>query len=112
MSHDLEVDFEGAAKLAGEGHKVFVFINNASELEFVREALGAGDGISNIDILIARQIVFGDKVDLGNMAEEFRDSVIVCPHGRTSLKFAMALADRGIRAYSLRGGIEGLKARQ
>lgn len=110
---DLEIDFEKAKELAKEGRNVFVFINNVSELELVREVLGSDDHVHEVDFGEARQIIFkeGDKNDLEKRSKEFKDAIIVCPHGRTSLKFATALFEIGIKAYSLKGGIEGLKSR-
>ena len=70
-------------------------------------------GVHSVDMGKRRQIMFGegDKKSLEENGMVFRDAVIVCPHGRTSLRFANLLSEMGIRAYSLKGGIEGLKGR-
>ena len=113
MNADLEIDFEKAKELARDGHNVFVFINNFGELELVKEVLGSANRVRDLDFGEARQIIFkeGEKAEIEKSAREFQDAVIVCPHGRTSLKFVTALSEMGIRAYSLKGGIEGLRSR-
>ncbi len=108
---EIEIDAQQAKVLAQDGKSVYVFINDYGELDFVSESLGAKD-VHNMDIAIAREIIFNqDKKAIEKMVVQFKDAIIVCPHGRTSLRFATALKELGIRAYSLHGGTEGLKQR-
>ena len=110
--NEMEIDEEQAKVLVKEGKSVYVFINDYGELELVKESLGAKDNVHNIDIVVAREIIFNqDKKVIGKMTGQFKDAIIVCPHGRTSLRFATVLKELGVKAYSLRGGIEGLKQR-
>lgn len=109
---ELEIDKEKAAALVKEGKSVYVFINDYGELDFVKESLGAKGNVHSMDIVVAREIIFNqDKKAIEKMTGQFKDAVIVCPHGRTSLRFASALKELGVKAYSLHGGIEGLKQR-
>lgn len=110
--NEMEIDADKAASLVKEGKSVYVFINDYGELELVKESLGATDGVHDMDIVVAREIIFNqDKKAIEKMAAQFKDAIIVCPHGRTSLRFAMALKELGIRSYSLHKGIEGLRQR-
>ncbi len=109
---EMEIDAQQAKVLVQDGKRVYVFINDYGELNFVSESLGAKGEVHNMDIAIAREIIFNqDKKAIEKMAAQFKDAIIVCPHGRTSLRFATALKELGIRAYSLHGGTEGLKQR-
>jgi rhodanese-related sulfurtransferase len=111
MNPDLEIDLEKARALARAGKSVFVIAKDSGELELVKKVLGAGDVVYGVDFGEARRIIFkeGDRKSLEECGLMFRDAVIVCPHGRTSLRLAGALSEMGIRAYSLKGGIEELK---
>ena len=110
--NETEIDVQQAKVLAKEGKSVYVFINDYGELDFVRESLGAKGAVHNMDIVVAREIIFNqDKKAIERMVVQFKDAIIVCPHGRTSLRFATALKELGIKAYSLYGGTEGLKQR-
>ncbi len=113
MGEDIEIGVENAQKLVKKGREIYVFLNNYADLEFVTEVFGAKNGAKGIDTGEAMQIML-NTVDKG-MAEaigrKFDGSIIVCPHGRMSLEFASKLSGLGIRAYSLKGGIEGLKSR-
>jgi rhodanese-related sulfurtransferase len=108
---DGEVDFDSGKKLVHSGSKVYVFINSFADLELVKEAFGEGE-ISDIDLGEARGIMFEQsKQSADDMKGRFDNSLIVCPHGRSSLRFVQALAGYGVKAYSLHGGIEGLRSR-
>ena len=113
MDSNLEIDFERAKELAKAGNNFFVLANDSNNLELVREVLGVEGAVHGVDMEETKQILFGEdaKKLLEKRGEAFRDAVIVCPHGRTSLRFANLLSEMGIRAYSLKGGIEGLKGR-
>ncbi len=113
MNSDLEIDLEKAKELVKDGHNVFVLINNFGELELVREIFGTTGFVRDLDFGEAKQIIFkeGYRSEIEKSAKEFQGAVIVCPHGHTSLRFAVALSDMGIKTYSLKGGIEGLKSR-
>ena len=113
MNYELEIGVEEAKEMAKQGRQIFVFVSNPSELEFVGEMLGAAEKVHDIDFGDARQIIFkeGEKESLEKMGRIYRDGIIVCPHGRSSLKFASALSEMGIKAYSLKGGIEGMRSR-
>ena len=108
--NDGEIDSEESRRLAESGARIYVFINSPSDLAVVEEALG-GKAVS-IDIGEARGIMFGSQsFNPEAVKKKFRGSVIVCPHGNTSLMFVKALSAYGVTAYSLSGGIEGLKSR-
>ena len=110
--NEMEIDVAQARVLVREGKSVYVFINDYGELDFVKESLGANGAVHNMDIVVAREIIFNqDKKAIEKMAGQFKDAIIVCPHGRTSLRFASALKELGVRAYSLNGGTQGLKQR-
>lgn len=113
MDTDLEIDFEKAREFAKAGKSFLVLANDQDELEMVKKVLGAKGGVHSADIVAARRIIFGegDRKSLEENGMVFRDAVIVCPHGRTSLRLASLLSEMGIGAYSLKGGIEGLKSR-
>ncbi len=109
---DLEVGLEEAKGLVGAGSRVYVFISNLGELELVGEVLGAKDRTYGMDIGIAREIIFNQDIKaIRKVGEQFKDAVIVCPHGNTSLRFAEALSKLGVQSYSLNGGIEKLRGR-
>lgn len=110
---DPEIDAGRGIELAGRGRRFYVFMNSLGDLELAREALGAGSRMEGIDMGEARTIMFmhGDRKSLREMAGKYEGAVIVCPHGRTSLEFARALSELGVKAYSLKGGIEGLRQR-
>ena len=108
---DGEVDFDAGKKLVHSGSRVYVFINSFADLELVKEAFGEGE-VSDIDLGEARGIMFEQsRQDPKGMKGKFDHSLIVCPHGRSSLRFVQALSGYGVKAYSLHGGIEGLKSR-
>jgi len=108
-----EVDAQKGKDLAGQGRNVYVFMNSLQDLELARQVLGAGNNAQDIDMGEARMIMFrhAQRKELMEHAAKFEGSLIVCPHGRTSLEFVHALSELGIKAYSLHGGIEGLKSR-
>lgn len=110
---DIEVDAAKGRQLAESGRNVYVFLNSLNDLEIVKYALDS-ENVQDIDMGEARTIMFrhGSKQELSQIAAKYSGSVIVCPHGRTSLEFSKALSELGISAYSLKGGIEGLKSRQ
>lgn len=105
-----EIDLDGSIELVGKGAGVYVFINSFADLDYVRETLGS-EGAKDMDLGEARGIILEQSSeDPAEMKRKFEGSVIVCPHGRTSLRFVHALKRYGVRAYSLRGGIEGLRS--
>ncbi len=110
---ELEIDLEEAKKLAKSGSEIMVLIDNFGDVELVKEILEAKDNVEEIDFGEARVIVMslGEPKDLSDLAKKYENAVIVCPHGNTSLRMANALKQIGVHAYSLRGGIAGLRAR-
>ncbi|MHB1830246.1 MAG: hypothetical protein ACYCO0_02540 [Candidatus Micrarchaeaceae archaeon] len=113
MEEDAEIGAEEAHELVKKGREIYVFTNSYVDLELVAARLGAENGAKGIDIGEAMQIMLNtvDKGIAESLARKFDGSIIVCPHGRMSLEFASKLSGLGIKAYSLKGGIEGLKSR-
>ncbi len=109
MSAD-EIDLVRSIELASKGASVYVFINSFADIDYVKEVLGSGQ-VTDVDLGEARGIMLEQSSeDPAEMKRKFDGSVIVCPHGRTSLRFVHALKRYGVTAYSLHGGIEGLKS--
>ncbi len=111
MNSELEVGLEEARLLAKKGRRIFIISDRMQDVEFVKEALCASGHADAIGFEEARSIASGagnDNIDL----ERFSGSIIVCPHGNSSLRFAIAMHARGIQSYSLNGGIEMLKSWQ
>ncbi|MDE1860726.1 MAG: hypothetical protein KGH72_03325 [Candidatus Micrarchaeota archaeon] len=112
--YGLEIDEREAKEIAGAGAKVFVFWNSQHDLEYVEQVLGARPGnVEGMDIEAARRIVMGGEAasEVRKIGSRFDGAVIVCPHGNTSRRFAEALSAAGIKSYSLRRGLEGLRGR-
>ena len=110
----LEVDEKQATELVKAGADVYIFWRDASDIEFVQETLHAAPGtVHDIDMSEAGKILMnlGNEGEMRQAGKEYEGSVIVCPHGNTSKRFAEALKALGIRAYSLRKGVAGLKER-
>ncbi len=109
----LEVDLEDALKLADSGSEVKVLMDNFGDLEFVKGVFNDKNKIEETDFNEARVIVMnlGDAKDIRDVAKKFENCVIICPHGNTSLRMAVALHHLGVKAYSLQGGIAGLRNR-
>lgn len=88
-------------------------MENLGDVELVKETLGVNDKVKDLDISEARTLVMhlGDHKDIIELAKEYNNSIIVCPHGNTSLRMANALSNLGIKAYSLKGGLAAIKER-
>lgn len=113
MKYDIEINFDEAKELAKDGSSIYVFTNGPADLEFVKAMFDKDDNIYSIDFNEARVIAFSYKDrDLSSQyGLKYSNAVLVCPHGNTSLRFAKSLLELGIPAYSLKGGIAGLKVR-
>ncbi|MDE1859867.1 MAG: hypothetical protein KGH67_05050 [Candidatus Micrarchaeota archaeon] len=109
----LEVDIDGAKKLAKGGSNIYVFAENLGDGEFVKALLEGIGRTEEVDFGEARMIVMhlGSDGDIEELAQKYADSVIVCPHGNTSLRMARSLVALGVKAYSLHGGLAGLRSR-
>lgn len=112
MAENLEVDSAQASKLAKSGSAVYVLMENFGDVELVKEVLKS-DKTEEIDFGEAKVIVMnlGEPDDIKDLAKKYENSVIVCPHGNTSLRMAKALQNLGVKAYSLKGGLAGLRSR-
>lgn len=112
--YGLEIEANEAEQLVRDGANVYIFEQNASDIEFVQEILGAEAGMVHwIDMNDAHPIMmnYGSEEELLSMSEKYDGAVIVCPHGNTSRRFAEALKAFGVRAYSLKKGLTGLRSR-
>ncbi len=111
MTEELEIDLEQAKALANDKSKIFVLEQNVGDLEFVQETLDGKNGAESLDIGEAKALVMGlgDDEDLKGLADKYEGAVIVCPHGNTSLRIASALQRMGVRSYSLRKGLAGMR---
>ncbi len=109
--HDFEIGIEEAKKLVAEGKRVMLFESNYSEVQLLSETFGIDEEKVDMIDINDFQIVYmhyGEEADIKKIASKFEDAVIVCQHGNTSRVFADALADNGVKAYSLYGGIAGI----
>ncbi len=110
---DLEVNLDGAEKLAQSGSQIRVLMDHFGDIDLVREVFKKGDKVEEMDFGEARILVMklGETQDIMDLAKKFENCVIICPHGNTSLRVANALKNMGIHAYSLKGGLAGLRSR-
>jgi rhodanese-related sulfurtransferase len=109
--HDFEIDIEEAKKLVAEGKKVMLFESNYSEVQLLSETFGIDEEkVEIIDINDFRivHMHYGEEDEIKKVAGKFEEAVIVCQHGNTSRVLADALAENGVKAYSLYGGIAGI----
>lgn len=109
MNVELEIDEREAVELLKKGHSLCLLTNDALDAGFVGEVLSAPVHVA--DMHEVHDIISDDGPEARAAAAKYDGNVIVCPHGRSSKVFAAALNDLGIKAYSLVGGIEGLKQR-
>jgi rhodanese-related sulfurtransferase len=112
MGNSLEVDAKEAAEITSHGAKVFVLEQEYNDIEFVSETLKARSA-ERLDMNDVHPLLmsYGTEEELKKIGKKFDGAVIVCPHGNTSLRLAQALSTIGIKAYSLRKGIAGLRGR-
>ncbi len=112
MQYIEEINFDEALELVRSDATVYAFVNNIGELEFLKEMLNSKDVLS-IDLDEAREIVMCSiegtlpSIDV----KKYEHSIVVCPHGKTSLKFIRSLSVFNITAHSLKEGTEGLRMR-
>ena len=104
MNYSRERPAPGPKKLIGVVERYFdkinvVAIKLSSGLR-VGDTIEIGDEESSV-----RQKVASMQID-----KEYEGAVMVCPHGNTSKRFAEALKVIGVKAYSLRKGVAGLKS--
>lgn len=113
MAEDLEVDLNGAQKLANSGSEIIVLADNFGDVELVKEIFKTDNQVEEVDFGEAKVIVMGlgDRKDLEDLAKKYEKAVIICPHGNTSLRMANALKNMGVTSYSLKGGLAGLRSR-
>ncbi len=114
-SRGLEVDLKEARKKVASGSRIMLFETRYSEVQLLSEAFALKeDEINIIDMndFHTLNLHYGEEEDLKEIAKKFDESVIVCPHGNTSKMLAEILAKEGVKAYSLKGGIEGMLKRE
>ena len=114
MEYNDEVSLEEAKEIAKLSRKAFVLAENYADLELVAELLGLGEGeatMLEMDDLYPLVMEFGEDEELKAKASKYSNSIIVCPHGNTSLKLVRAIKQLGVGAYSLKGGVAELKKR-
>ena len=110
MEQKLEVDIKEARELARNGSGVVVFSENPYDISFIQEVLCTKNvGFMNMDD--ARRLIMelDEPKTLENLSRKYGNLIVVCPHGRTSLRFVNALAKFKVTAYSLKRGISGLR---
>ena len=109
--HDIEIEVNEAKKLVEAGKKVMLFESNYSEVQLLSETFSIDEEKVEIIDINDFQIVYmhyGEEAEIKKIAGKFEEAVIVCQHGNTSRVFADALAENGVKAYSLYGGIAGI----
>ena len=114
MEYKEEVSLEEAKEIAKVSRKAFVLAENYADLELVAELLGMGEGevtMLDMDDVYPLVMEFGEEEELKAKASKYSNSVIICPHGNTSLKLVRAIKMVGVGAYSLKGGVAELKKR-
>lgn len=113
MAEDMEVSEKEAERLAASGSDVYVLIENFGDVDLVKEVLKSRGKTEEIDFGEAKTLVMGlgEPDDIKDLAKKYDNSIIVCPHGNTSLRMAKALQNLGVTAYSLKGGLAGLRSR-
>lgn len=98
----LEVDLDGARRLVAEKGSKLIWLGGRPRID-IAEALGI-EGCS-VEMIGPDEVYHCD----GELAERLSGSVLVCPHGNTSLFLAQHLRENfGVEAYSLRGGISAV----
>lgn len=98
---DNEVDMEEAEALVSSRGSKLVWIGR-EPLEYIAGLLGMDP--STMLWLPPERIIGADEPSMKGMS----GMVFVCYHGNSSLRVARFLASKGIRAYSLRGGITAI----
>ncbi len=114
MEYNEEVSLEQAKEVAKTSRKAFVLAENYADLELVAELLGISESevaMLEMDDLYPLVMEFGEEEELKAKASKYSNSVIICPHGNTSLKLVRAIKHLGVDAYSLKGGVAELKKR-
>lgn len=108
----LEIDIEKAKELAKSGNTVEVFVQSHGDVELLKDVLETVN-VKEVNPGDARSIIMGldDEDSLKQLAKKYSGSIIICPHGNTSLRFAKALSRLGIESYSLNGGISKITGR-
>ncbi len=108
----LEVDKNGAERVLSKKRPAYVLGDSYRDLDFIREAFSLGKlDVELVDMndFYPAIMNYGDDSELKAMAKKYDGALIVCPHGISSKAFAEALRALGANAYSLKGGIEGLR---
>lgn len=95
-----EVDFEEAKAMAAKGRRL-AWIGR-EPLDYVAGLLGVD--ASMMAQMDPRQIRDADPEKLKSMS----GTVFICYHGVTSMHVVTFLEKRGVKAYSLRGGITSI----
>ena len=108
---DLEVALPEAISMVANGSRIMLFESSYSDVQLLSETFSISEesvGIIDMNDFQVLNLHYGEEDGIKKIAGKFEGSVIVCPHGNTSRLMAELLAKEGVKAYSLKGGIEGL----
>ena len=97
-----EMDIEEARKLVSSNKTRFVWLGGEPRIDMA-EALGIGK--DRFTVMRPDAVYHADRA----LAESLSKSVLVCPHGNSSLFLAQHLMEEfNVEVYSLHGGISAI----
>ena len=102
-----EIELREALELVNSGKSIFVWIGG-----WTTTPLAGLLGIDESKVMEASpfQLILDNK-SYPEELKKYDRPIFVCQHGLSSYDLVKELATMGIKAYSLKGGVEGIKGR-